>query len=66
MREIKFSYIWKRKEDGHLWEVIVPIECLEGKGDTPFLGNDLWDLLARRQFTGLKDKHGKDIYEGDF
>lgn len=65
MREIKFRYTWKRIKDGNLWQVIVPIECLEGKGDAPFLGNDLWKLIGRDQFTGLKDKNKTEIYEGD-
>lgn len=68
-REIKFRYIWKRKSDGHFYVNIVPIECLELKGDQPFIhveGNvDHWDLVSRDQFTGLKDKNGTEIYEGD-
>lgn len=67
-REIKFRYVWKRKSDGHIWCEIVPIECLDGFGDTPYTHNltpDMWELLSRDQYTGLKDKNGVEIYEGD-
>lgn len=65
MRNIKFRYTWKRKIDGHLYQTITPIECLEGNGDTPFLGNDEWDMIARDQFTGFTDGGKSDLYEND-
>lgn len=65
MREIRFRYTYKRKDDGHIYQVIYPIEALEeGKTDT-MQSNPLWDLIARDLFTGLQDKSGQDIYEGD-
>lgn len=67
-REIKFRYTFKRKSDSHIWQEIVPIECLEGRGDKPFVLNyDMaaWELIARDCFTGLYDKNKNPIYEGD-
>jgi hypothetical protein len=67
MREIKFRYIWRGIEDGHMATEIVPLECLEGRGDRPRFGfdNTSWELVARDQYTGLKDCDGTEIYEGD-
>lgn len=68
MRAIKFRYIWRRKGDGHIYVNIVPIECLEGAGDTPFVHMvklNLWEMVARSQWTELLDKNGVEIYEGD-
>ena len=65
MRELKFRYTYKRKEDGKIWQQIIPIECLEGKGDKVDIDNAFWEIIGRDLYTGLKDKNGKEIYEGD-
>lgn len=61
MREIKFRAWILKKDDG-----------LEPVMTTPLdLSNDLRWLVEERgkavimQYTGLKDKNGKEIYEGD-
>ena len=67
MREIKISYMW---QDGDNWiERIYNLSQIEAGDhyddmrDNPLLKG--YSTMARRQFTGLKDKNGKECYEGD-
>lgn len=62
--EIKIKYYW-RSLDGKSYVTTTPIDCLEGNGDKPFLGNSAWELVARCLFTGLQDKRGSDIFVRD-
>lgn len=60
-REIKFR-IWDRQN-----------KCMQGvgtmdwlcDGEVEYINNRLPDELVLMQFTGLKDKNGTEIYEGD-
>ena len=62
--EIKLKYYWKNG-DGKIYVAIVPVGCLEGKGDKPFLGNEKWTLVSRCLYIGLSDKDGCEIFVGD-
>lgn len=67
MREIKFSCMWS---DGKSWmDLRHTLEDMENgshweeMADMPMLKK--FCLKHRRQFTGLKDKNGVEVFEGD-
>lgn len=59
MREIKF-----RAWDGDRMQNVLTLGLYEGFVDTNKLHSDIEDFKLM-QYTGLKDKNGREIYEGD-
>lgn len=69
MREIKFKYVWRNKFTKEFFAHTFTIEEIALRKVQESIiaekGNFDWELIARLQCTGLKDKNGEEIYEGD-
>jgi len=68
-REIKFKYIWSNPEKTNFITQIFTLDEIEAGNQFEVLENEPllkdYKLIARVQFTGLLDKNGKKIFEGD-
>jgi len=64
MREIKFR-AWLKNETGHSYMYKWNNEFFSDMSPVTGYGSELDDDILLMQYTGLKDKNGVEIYEGD-
>lgn len=64
MREIKFHIRIKRINSQYIWDTYLTLDELLDRNGCLY-NPQIEEIVFKREYTGLKDKNDKDIYEGD-
>ena len=64
MRELKFR-VWSEEDKEYRSDIKVSDLVIDKDGAPSTIYNNEGDRFDIEQYTGLKDKNGKEIYEGD-
>jgi len=61
MKKIEFQYLAKHESDGKIEKFVYSLEDIENQK----FNQPGWKIIARRQYTGVKDSDRIKVYDGD-